>query len=802
MSVRKTLFALLVCCVLASAAIAQSTVYVDAKRTVVVDRTRGVDTRVDYPGLASLGPWDDRNYALTAEDLALLAPNEAELRDPIPVFFRVALRRENPGLPRVGPAQYPRSAFNAFRLTHGGYLVDGVVYTGVTWSGSRWAIENDTALTEGPLAEGTDSLSGEIRVTSPNGAAESAIKIHPSNANKVIAGTNGPGGGQVMHVSSDGGSTWSVAGALPQGGTCCDPTVDWSSNGQYAYAATLGNCVFACNVWFYRSNDGGLTWNGLESTTPGDPRREIAGGADKEFLHVDKHPTSPFKDNLYLTWHESNVMKVARSTDFGNTWSVQSFSSLSGDLGIGSDIVTGPNGTVYYFWPAFNSRTIRLRRSTDGGASWGTITTVAATQDGYDFAIPSMESRRAFIYVGADADLTTGPYAGSIYAAWTDTTAPESGIPANNHARIQVAYSRDNGNTWTVTTPHETADQLTVDRFHPWLGVGNDGTVYVAYYDTRRDPSRTSVDFFFSKSVDGAQTWSAPERLTAVLSPNISDGFEWGDYNGLDVVASQLLTIFTDNRDESGGSSQSVDVYSAGRQVGGAAICGDGVIQAGEACDTGQLGGKTCATFGCTGGGTLACKGDCSGFDTTACTGCPTCNNNGICELGEDCGNCSADCASGSTPGASCGNGTCEAGNGEDCLSCPSDCAGNQGGKPANRFCCGDGDGSSPVSCSDSRCTSGGRACTSQPVVPGSFCCGDTVCEAGESCANCGLDCRTNTVEICGNGVDDDCANGAECSDPTCASTPACQPTCAPLGSSCSTNGQCCSNRCRGGTCK
>lgn len=802
MFARKTLIAIAVVGLVASAATAQSTVHVDAKRTVAVDRARGVDTRVDYPGLASLGPWDDRNYALTAEDLAVLAPNEAELRDPIPVYFRVALRRETPSLPRTGPAQYPRSAFNAFRLTQGGYLVDGVVYTGVTWSGSRWAIENDTALMEGPLAEGTDSLSGEVRVTSPNGAAESAIKIHPTDANKVVAGTNGPGGGQVMHVSSDGGATWSVAGALPQGGTCCDPTVDWSSNGQYAYAATLGNCFFACNVWFYRSNDGGLTWNGLESTTPGDPRREIAGGADKEFLHVDKHPTSPFRDNLYLTWHESNVMKVARSTDFGNTWSVQSFSSLSGDLGIGSDIVTGPNGTVYYFWPAFNSRTIRLRRSTDGGASWGTITTVAATQDGYDFAIPSMESRRAFIYVGADADLTTGPYAGSIYAAWTDTTGPESGIPANNHARIQVAYSRDNGNTWTVTTPHETADQLTVDRFHPWLGVGNDGTVYVAYYDTRRDPARTSVDFFFSKSVDGAQTWSTPERLTAVLSPNIADGFEWGDYNGLDVVASQLLTIFTDNRDESGGSGQSVDVYSAGRQVGGAAICGDGVIQAGEACDTGQLGGRTCASFGCSGGGTLACKSDCSGFDTTSCAGCPTCNDNGICEVGEDCANCPADCASGSTPGASCGNGTCEAGNGEDCLSCPSDCAGNQGGKPASRFCCGDGDGSGPVSCSDSRCTSGGRACVSQPVVPGSFCCGDTVCESGESCANCGLDCRTHTVEICGNGADDDCANGADCSDPTCAPTPACQPTCAPPGASCSTNGQCCSNRCRGGTCR
>lgn len=37
----------------------------------------------------------------------------------------------------------------------------------------------------------------------------------------------------------------------------------------------------------------------------------------------------------------------------------------------------------------------------------------------------------------------------------------------------------------------------------------------------------------------------------------------------------------------------------------------------------------------------------------------------------------------------SCGNGVCEAG--EDCSSCASDCDGVTGGKPANRFCCGNG---------------------------------------------------------------------------------------------------------------
>ena len=49
-----------------------------------------------------------------------------------------------------------------------------------------------------------------------------------------------------------------------------------------------------------------------------------------------------------------------------------------------------------------------------------------------------------------------------------------------------------------------------------------------------------------------------------VISPQIDTGFEWGDYNGLDTVGAQLIGIFTDNRSETSGSADSVDVYATG----------------------------------------------------------------------------------------------------------------------------------------------------------------------------------------------------------------------------------------------
>ena len=190
-------------------------------------------------------------------------------------------------------------------------------------------------------------------------------------------------------------------------------------------------------------------------------------------------------------------------------------------------------------------------------------------------------------------------------------------------------------------------------------------------------------------------------------------------------------------------------------------------------------------------------------FKFASCGVTPTCNNNGICESGEDCLGCAADCPSFDLPGANCGNGLCEAGDGETFFTCSADCAGKSNGKPSNRFACGFGDGLNPDGCGDSRCNSGGFSCTETPVGSGgTTCCGDLACEIPEDSFSCGLDCGApptcgdgtcdptedscscasdcgappaTEAGLCSDGVDNDCNGAVDCDDGACDPDPACQ---------------------------
>jgi len=164
-----------------------------------------------------------------------------------------------------------------------------------------------------------------------------------------------------------------------------------------------------------------------------------------------------------------------------------------------------------------------------------------------------------FIYAVVDVDMSGGPRDGRIYIAFTDENAA-AGSPGNgggsasaSHGWIRVVYSDDQGATWTVAaTPHSVADQTTVDRFQPWMKLDSLGNVHLGWQDTRHSGSglRDKADWYYALSRDGGATWEEETRVSSVVSQNISNGQEWGDYNGLSVspVNDTVGMTWTDNR--------------------------------------------------------------------------------------------------------------------------------------------------------------------------------------------------------------------------------------------------------------
>ena len=91
--------------------------------------------------------------------------------------------------------------------------------------------------------------------------------------------------------------------------------------------------------------------------------------------------------------------------------------------------------------------------------------------------------------------------------------------------------------------------------------------------------------------------------------------------------------------------------------------CGDGTLQSGETCEGALLSGETCTSLGFA-GGELACATNCLDFDTSPCTAATECGN-GLLEAGEV-------CDAGELDGASCASLGFEWG----ALSCQADCQG------------------------------------------------------------------------------------------------------------------------------
>ena len=106
-----------------------------------------------------------------------------------------------------------------------------------------------------------------------------------------------------------------------------------------AWSTTIGIKGNTLKVRAYLSTNGGATWT-FDGTLSGTQK-----SADKQLMWVDHSASSPFKDNIYVCWHNGNPAYVSRRTAAGWQAAVQVSGAESTGTAIGCDIKTNSAGT-------------------------------------------------------------------------------------------------------------------------------------------------------------------------------------------------------------------------------------------------------------------------------------------------------------------------------------------------------------------------------------------------------------------------------------------------------------------------
>ncbi len=480
------------------------------------------------------------------QDFSALRREEANDRLPIPLWLRAAWREA-----------HPEGRYSATDPT-GGYPL--VLKEAAEWMRHHPNLERgrrEADRQEPPLRASTGA---NVLISGPSGRrSESDIRINFKNPKQIVAAANNleGSGRQSQFYSSTGGATWGQTTLPLVAGDAfnSDPTVDWTSDG-VAWSTTIGinNSATMLRIHSFRSTDGGATWL-FDGTVSGNHT-----GADKQIQWVDHSASSPFKNNVYVIWHNGDPAFVARRTSTGWKPPVRVSGSETGGTAIGGDVKTNSAGHVFAFWPTTDNRKVFVAKSTNGGASFARPVQIGSTFDGYDIGIPSFNNRRALIYVSGGAYRTAAK--NNVYAAWTDLSGASgcrspANEPGNNAAsacktRIWFARSTDGGATWSAPRMINNRAGKT-DQFNQWLAVDEtNGRIGVIYYDTVGDATRKSTNLWYQGSANDGTTWSAPLKVTTARTDETGGGADlgnqYGDYNSLSGFMGKFFPSWTDRR--------------------------------------------------------------------------------------------------------------------------------------------------------------------------------------------------------------------------------------------------------------
>jgi hypothetical protein len=328
----------------------------------------------------------------------------------------------------------------------------------------------------------------------------------------------------ILQISSNRGATWGAPRQIAPPGTG-----QWDAqivvdpvDGQTVYASWLQNGKSDTVV--AKSTDFGATWSVVVADSTN-------AGTDKPILAVRGQ-------DVYVGFNHAQKVWVASSHDGGATFTVSQVNP-NGKLGwslAGGGTVT-PDGNVYFSWAGYEQNggakgkvNLYISKSTDDGATW-TNTVVDVSE-----APPNCSAYLCgWAYLGAQVTLASDA-AGTVYALWN------AGTVAKGPERIYFAKFL-NGNI--VPQPAKADVSLASANIHhafPAIVAGAAGDVRISWMDARAAGSNglDRWNTYYRSSTNGGASWSTEADISTFVSGYsyiFANGFRFpfGDYYEMDI---------------------------------------------------------------------------------------------------------------------------------------------------------------------------------------------------------------------------------------------------------------------------
>lgn len=319
-----------------------------------------------------------------------------------------------------------------------------------------------------------------------------------------------------VYSSLDGGSTWKTVELEEQ--------VEKGLGDPQVAFTPRGTALFACltqgvrptgrpraALFVYRSEDGGITWEGPADAGP--------GSYDHPVVAVD-HTLGPHAGNVYfgvLYGRQEAILGVFRSEDDGRHFVGPVEIARSAEDGL---LITGlgvlPDGTLtvsYTRTPRGSGlgeepgeSVFEMVTSADGG-----VTFSEPRRIGTRITRPRKRTEESLVsHLGTVPMWVVDGVRDRLYLVWNDwRTDTGSGV-----WRVMVTASSDRGETWSEPRPVDPDAPEHAHQFLPVPAVSPAGVLGVAYFDSRGFLDLDGYHQRFTASLDGGESFLPPRRVS------------------------------------------------------------------------------------------------------------------------------------------------------------------------------------------------------------------------------------------------------------------------------------------------